>query len=64
MGNLSSSYLGEKLVAALHYCAILDNVFDKHMIINEILIPCAKFYDDYCKWEDKNIIEREISKYN
>ena len=43
---------------------MLDAVLDRQMIINEVLMPCAKFYSDYTKWEDNNIIEDELSKFN
>lgn len=42
----------EKLVAALHYCATLDAVTDAAMILEEVLIPAAEWYRQYCKWED------------
>lgn len=45
----------EKLVAVLHFCTTLDPATDFEMIINEVLIPAAKWYCDYCDWEDKNI---------
>jgi len=58
------SYLGEKLVAALHYCATLDIIKDREMIMNQIIIPCANFYCEYSKWEDSNILGEKISKLN
>lgn len=47
----------EKLVAALHYSATLDKVTDREMLTNEVLKPAAKWFCDYCTWEDSNIIE-------
>ena len=47
--------VGEKMVAALHYCATLDANDDRELIKQEILVPAAKWYCDYCTWEDENI---------
>lgn len=46
----------ERLSAILHYCTTLDKDADRDLIINEILRPCAKWYCDYCAWEDSNIL--------
>ena len=59
-----SNYIGESLVAALHYCATLDGEKDREMILEKILIPCSKFFSDYTKWEDTNILNEETSKLN
>lgn len=47
----------EKKVVALHYCATLDPVADRQLIIDQVLIPAAKWFCDYCDWEDRNIAE-------
>ena len=47
----------EKMVVALHFCMTLDPVADREMIVNEVLIPAAKWYCDWADWEDKNIEE-------
>lgn len=49
--------VGEKMIAALHYCATLDIIKDQKLIKDEILKPAAMWYCDYCNWEDNNIIE-------
>ena len=49
------TFLGEDYVMLLHYCATLDQELDRDMIINEIMKPAAKWFSDYCDWEDKNI---------
>ena len=53
VNNLSFG-VKERLTIVLHYSATLDAA-DREMIINEILIPAARWYCDYCDWEDKNI---------
>ena len=45
----------EKMVVALHYCGTLDAKADAGMIKEEVLKPAAKWYCDYCDWEDENI---------
>lgn len=45
----------EHMVAVLHYCATLDAKADRVMIKEEIMKPAARWYCDYCTWEDKNI---------
>lgn len=51
----------ERMSAVLHYCATLDKVADKDLIINEILRPCAKWYCDYCTYEDNNLIVSSLN---
>ena len=53
---LNSLGIKEKLVAALHYSATLDRVADRELLINEVLKPAAKWFCDYCTWEDNNIM--------
>lgn len=47
----------EKMVAALHYCATIEEGDDRQMIIDEILAPAAQWYREYCTWEDNNIAQ-------
>ena len=56
------NHLGEKeyYIAALHYCATLDEKYDKKAILEQIVAPAAQWYCDYCDWEDKNILENEF----
>lgn len=49
--------IAEDMVMLLHYCATLDAEVDKQLIIDEIMKPAAKWYTEYCDWEDNNIIE-------
>lgn len=53
--NINAYGLVEHMVIALHYCATLDAKLDKELIINEILIPAATWFCEYCDWEDENI---------
>lgn len=55
--------LTENLVVALHHSPLLDAEEDYDKIM-EILESCAEWYKDYCRWEDENIVEEEISKLN
>lgn len=50
----------ERLSAILHYCVTLDQEMDKEQITDTILRPCAKWYCDYCAWEDKNILNNSF----
>ncbi len=45
----------EPMVIALHYSATLDEELDRSMLISRVLKPAAKWYCDYCDWEDLNI---------
>lgn len=47
--------IDERMVMALHYCATLDAISDRKLIIEEVMKPAARWYADYCGWEDKNI---------
>lgn len=49
----------ERMVIALHYSATLDKDADRNMLLKNILKPAAKWYCDYCDWEDKNIIDED-----
>lgn len=53
--NTNKFGVKERLTIALHYCATLDADKDAKLIEQEILIPAAKWYCEYCDWEDKNI---------
>ena len=46
----------EHMVMFLHYSALLDKDADRDMIIKEVLIPAAKWFCDYCTWEDERIV--------
>ena len=50
----------EYYIAVLHYTATLDIAIDKKEIIDRIMIPAAKWFCDYCDWEDQNVIENEL----
>ena len=43
------------MVIALHYSATLDKDADREMPLKNVLKPAAKWYCDYCDWEDENI---------
>lgn len=43
----------EDMVMLLHYSATLDKDMDKLLIIDEVMKPAAKWFSDYCDWEDK-----------
>ncbi len=45
----------EKMVIALHYSATLDKRDDQEILINDVLKPAAKWFCEYCDWEDGNI---------
>lgn len=47
--------IDEKLLAVLHYSATLRVPEDSPMLIEQVLIPAAKWYCNYADWEDKNI---------
>lgn len=50
----------EPMVAALHYCATLDENADREMIKEKIIKPAAIWYCDYLIWEDNNIINEQL----
>lgn len=53
--NTNKFGVKEYLTIALHYCATLDSNRDARAIKEQILIPAARWFCDYCDWEDKNI---------
>lgn len=53
--NTNNFGIKEYLTIALHYCATLDAQRDATTIKEQILIPAARWFCDYCDWEDKNI---------
>lgn len=50
--HLNTYGIAEDMVMLLHYSATLDKVTEKHLIIDEVMRPAAKWYSDYCDWED------------
>lgn len=54
-GYINRYGIKEKLVAALHYSATIDSSSDAAMIVDEVLMPAAEWYRQYCRWEDNNI---------
>lgn len=54
--NTNALGLKEHFAALLHYSATLDQATDKQEIIDRVLTPAARWFCDYCDWEDKNII--------
>ena len=54
--NINTLGADEYYVAALHYSATLDALIDKKEIIDRVLLPAARWFCDYCDWEDQNII--------
>lgn len=57
--NTNKFGIKEKMVIALHYSSTLDKYTDRDLLIKNVLKPAAKWYCDYCDWEDKNIIEED-----
>lgn len=57
--NTNSLGLKEHMTALLHYTATLDQATDKQEIINRVLIPAARWFCDYCDWEEKNVIKND-----
>lgn len=57
--NTNSLGTKEKMTALLHYSATLDKNSDKQEIIERVLVPTAKWFCDYCDWEDRNILGSE-----
>lgn len=57
--NTNQLGIKERMVIALHYSATLDKGSDREMLLKNVLKPAAKWYCDYCDWEDKNIIDED-----
>lgn len=55
--NTNTLGIEEFYIAALHYTATMDSTIDKKEIINRVIIPAAKWFCDYCDWEDKNVLK-------
>lgn len=51
--NKNKYGIKEPMVIALHFSATLDMSNDRDMLIKHVLKPAAKWYCDYCDWEDK-----------
>lgn len=52
--------IAENFVLLLHYCGTLDKDLDRELIINEVMRPAAKWFSDYCDWEDENIAKGKL----
>lgn len=50
--HLNTYGVAEDIIMLLHYSATLDKDIDKQLIIDEVMRPAAKWYSDYCDWED------------
>ena len=57
--NTNGLGIKEYMVIALHYSALLDKEADRETLLNEVLRPAARWYCDYCDWEDNNITGNE-----
>lgn len=57
--NTNKFGIKEKMVIALHYSSTLDKYADRDLLVKKVLKPAAKWYCDYCDWEDKNIIDED-----
>lgn len=57
--NTNALGFKERFAALLHYSATLGQAADKQEIVDKILIPAARWFCDYCDWEDKNIIKND-----
>lgn len=53
--NTGYSGIKERMIVALHYSATLDKDADRQVLIDQVLKPAAKWYCDYCDWEDLNV---------
>ena len=51
-GYINKYGVKERMVIALHYSATLDTIEDYDMIIDKVMRPAAKWYCDYCTWQD------------
>ena len=53
-----SSVLGmeERFAVGLHYCATLDPLADRGMIMEEVMKPVAEWFCRYLDWEEGNIL--------
>ena len=52
-GYINKFNVREHMIAALHYSATLDIEEDYDMIIDKVMRPAAKWYCDYCTWQDE-----------
>lgn len=59
--NVNQLGVKEYYIAALHYCATLDDKNDRQAILERIVTPAAQWFCAYCDWEDSNIIQENIS---
>ena len=57
--NTNKLGVREYLVIALHYSPTLDKDADREMLLKNVLKPAARWYCDYCDWEDRNIIKED-----
>ena len=55
------NYYEEEFIAMLHYCTTIE---DKDDIVELVLKPAAKWYCEYCEWEDRNILNDSIADIN
>lgn len=50
--NKNQYGIKEPMVIALHLSTTLDKYADREALIEKVLKPAAKWYCDYCDWED------------
>lgn len=55
--------IAEQKTMLLHYSAKIDRDTDEDILL-EIMAKGAKWYCDYCQWEDKNILSDELASMN
>lgn len=55
--NTNKLGVKEYYIAALHYCATLDDKCDKQAILERVVTPAARWFCDYCDCEDNNMID-------
>lgn len=57
-------YRNSPMKAVVHYSATLSLSRDSEYIKNNVLLPCAKWYRDYCEWEDRGFVGEIKAKLN
>lgn len=59
--HINTMGIVEYFTMAVHYSA---TVADDVVMLRSIMAKCAKWYTDWMDWEDNNIVEEDISRWN
>lgn len=58
--HLNTMGIVEHFTMAVHYSTVADDI----VMLRSIMAKCAKWYTDWMDWEDNNIVEEDLARWN